>query len=175
MNKGLAHHMSVEAVISPDTLSTPLQWRMTADFAATDGSARPWPRIEHQMRVDGRKLELSAGKSKRSIPRPPAYTSAWCLLDAVQRMPRQPREPLRFTFFDRNNAAKAGHVLRYREAVELAFGSTPGAPVRLHGFEHLGDGFVPSVYWTDDTGRLVMFNHSLQGYILQPARAQGAA
>jgi hypothetical protein len=61
--------------------------------------------------------------------------------------------------------------LRYRETVQVEFG---GVAARLHGFEHLGDGFVPSVYWVDDTGRLVLFHHSLQGYVMQPADREGS-
>jgi hypothetical protein len=164
MNKGLAHRISGEVGISPDALATPEWWTVAAEFAAVDGAARAWPRIEHRMQSRGGKLELSAGGLKRSVPRPTAFTHAWSLVEAVQRLLRRPGNTLRFTFFDRNNVAKPGHILRYRESAEVELGNTT---VRLHGFEHLGDGFVPSVYWTDEAGRLVMFNHSLQGYILQ--------
>lgn len=167
MDRGLYHRIVGEIEILSDVLATPVRWTMTVEFARGDSPPHSWSQSEHGMRVQGGRLELSAAGSKRTLPRPAAYTSAWALLDAVQRMPRQAGGTLRFTFFDRNNAAKAGHILRYREAVEVESMGPGGSPVRLHGFEHLGDGFVPSVYWTGDSGRLLMFNHGLQGYVLQ--------
>jgi hypothetical protein len=168
MKSGRAHRISGEIAFSENALATPVRWTMAAGFAAPDGSEAVWPRLEYGMRTRGRRIELTAGPARRSIALPPAWASAWSLLDAVQRLPRRPGEPLRFTFFDRNAVAKPNHLLRYREAAEVPLG---GRTVRLHGFEHLGDGFVPSVYWVDDSGRLVLFNHSIQGYVLEPEKA----
>jgi hypothetical protein len=168
VNRGLAHRISVETEIAKDALSTPASWKMVVEFAAADGESAPWPRMDYSMRSAGGRLEISEGSARRTVQRPANFTSAWALLDAVQRLPRKAGDAHRFAFFDRELALKMNHVLRYREAVDLQFG---GRSVRLHGFEHLGDGWVPSMYWVDDAGRLMMFHHSLQGYILQPGGA----
>ena len=48
-----------------------------------------------------------------------------------------------------------------------------GQPVRLHAYDHLGEGIVPWIYWVDDRGRLLLAVSGLEAYLLDSFRPSG--
>ena len=108
-------------------------------------------------------IDLTDGRTQRQIPAPGAYAVNWALFEAVGRLPREEFEPLRFTMLDHFDQLKPGQVLSYRETADVSLG---GRSVRLHAYDHLGEGIVPWIYWVDDEGRLLFAVSGLEAYLL---------
>ena len=82
----------------------------------------------------------------------------WSLLDAVQRLPGGTFPTLRFQFLTCDGVLLPDHTLAYRGAIEIAAG-------RLHGYEHLGTGILPWIYYTSDSGRLLIAVSGLEAWL----------
>lgn len=180
--------LTAEMLCRSDALSTPIRWQFNSDTNAR-GTGLPvrTPRLVKSAAVEGRYVELTEGESKRRLPLPSAYTVNWALFDAVQRLPREPSEPLSFDLFDHFDQIKRDQRLSYRGAFAVRLPQRPAlkprrqqaqkvnAPagrnsanvVKLHAFDHLGRGIVPWVYWVDETGRLLFAVSGLEAYVLE--------
>lgn len=82
--------------------------------------------------------------------------SNWSLLAAVQTMPRERR--FAFSYFEDLERLFPGHSIAFLEDFEAEFG---GRRVMLHGYTHKGTGIIPSYYWVDDSGRLLIARFGL--------------
>jgi hypothetical protein len=80
----------------------------------------------------------------------------WGLLAAVQTIPRDRR--FSFSYFEDLERFSAGHSIAFLEDFEAEFG---GRKVMLHGYTHKGPGIIPSYYWVDDSGRLLIARFGL--------------
>jgi len=80
----------------------------------------------------------------------------WGLLAAVQSMPRDRR--FAFSYFEDLERFSSGHSIAFFEDFEAEFG---GRKVMLHGYTHKGPGIIPSYYWVDDSGRLLIARYGL--------------
>jgi hypothetical protein len=98
-------------------------------------------------------------RTDTSLTSEPNCSCLWSLFDAVQRLPRRPDTSFRFTFLDRLRTPRRNHLLRFRETTTID-------GLRLHGFEQLGEGAIPSLFWTADNGRLLLFSSGITGFVL---------
>lgn len=80
----------------------------------------------------------------------------WALLAAVQSMPRDRR--ISFSWFEDLERFSPEHSIAFFEDFEARFG---GRKVMLHGYAHKGPGIIPSYYWVDDSGRLLIARFGL--------------
>lgn len=179
-----------------DALATPVHWLMTSESVAPKGQRVPNTRIWKKARVEGHSLVIRDKRATRRATLPAAWTVNWALFDAVQRLPREPFEPLHFTLFDDFDEVKPAQRLAYWHSVTVMLGgrrvqkhtwqqlekgrirktvwAREGAKaVRLHGYVQTGPGIVPIVYWVDERGRLLFVVAGLEAYIYEPAKAQG--
>lgn len=168
-------------------------WRVTFRTLASGGKTIAGIGIGKFGRVDGKAIEIRDGGTSRRVPRPESFAVSWALFDAVQRLPRKPGEPTQFTLLDNFDQVKPNHTLSYRKATEVLLGGkrvqkqhweqlgkgrirkTTWAvegqrTVRLHGFDHLGDGIVPEVYWVDGRGRLLFMVAGIEAYVWEAAK-----
>ncbi len=172
--------------------AAPVRWEVVFRTLDSDGRALAGTRIEKAGRVDGKAIELRDARTTRTLPAPDAFTVSWALFDAVQRLPREAFEPWRFTLLDNFDEPKPNHVLSYRKSLEVltggrrvqkrewqqlakgrvrrtVWGREGDRPLRLHAYDHLGDGIVPEVYWVDGQGRLLIVAAGLEAYIWEGA------
>jgi hypothetical protein len=175
-----------------DALATPLRWQMKAQTLASDGKPVPHTTIEKHGEAGVREIVLRDGKATRKIPTPDAWTLNWALFDVVARLPRKPFEPLRFTLLDDFDELKPGQALSFRGTTQVsmggrrvrqhrwkqldkgrvrttAWGREGDQAVRLHGYDLVGPGLVPVVYWVDDAGRPLAAIAGLEVYLLEAA------
>jgi hypothetical protein len=158
------HRIAGQMECAEDDLSTPLSWRYATEIAPPfDGTLKSLT-FECEMRAGNRDLSFTTGRQVRRTPRPESYSCLWAMFEAVQRLPRDRNRQYLFTFFDRLHSARPAHLLRYRESV-----SVNGQ--RLHGFEQLGEGILPSLFWTADNGRLALFSCGITGFVLSPTES----
>jgi hypothetical protein len=176
-----------------DGLSTPRSWTYAPGMVNADGDPIPLMTLAKSAKRRLRTITFGDGTYTTKLPAPPAYTVNWALFDAVQRLPREPFEPLGFTMFDHFDQPKANQVLSYRKAIDVRLGwqrvkreqhvelpkgrirktrwvKEGGRTVRLHAYDHVGEGIVPWVYWVDGQGRLLFVVAGLEAYVLESAK-----
>jgi len=162
--------LTAEIHCKDDELSTPISW--TFNFESQDETRNPIKitRLRKSAVVKNGKVEITDGKYRQVINAPSAHTVHWALFDAVQRLPRKDFKPLHFTMFDRFDQIKPNQTLSYRKTVDLIVGGNPTQELRLHGYDHLGEGIIPWIYWVDDKGRLLFVVSGIEGYISKGMR-----
>ena len=98
----------------------------------------------------------------------------WSVLAAVQNLPRD--QTTTFDYFEDLERLLPGHSIKSIGDFEARFG---GRSVHLHGYAQKGHGLLPTFYWVNDVGRLVIVRYGM--YLLiynsnpiidsQPAKA----
>ena len=172
-----------------DALSTPSHWKYSAEVVDSEGKLYENSKISKRGHAGNGRIEIEddCGTRRLSINGP--FTINWAIWDAVMRLPRESTKPLCFTMLDHFDQLKYRQRLAFREAGVLTLGQhrvkeesweelekgrirqtrwnlVGGSDVTLHGFEQLGEGIVPWIYWTDDQGRLLFVVSGLEVYIL---------
>ena len=146
-----------------DRLATPTRWRYSAEIARPGQVTLETTRLEKSGEAKDRQVEIIDHGGVRPMAVPPSWTINWALFEAVGRLPREPFDPIRFALLDHFDQLKANQVLSFRQSVEVAIG---GKPLRLHAYDHLGEGIVPWIYWVDEQGRLLFAVSGLEAYLL---------
>jgi len=85
------------------------------------------------------------------------------LFEAVQRLPVEGTEPLRFVLVEEGDMPSTVHQLTYRGRHEVL---TAGGPALLSAYQHLGPGVLPTTYWLDSQGRLLLMLNGMVMYVL---------
>ena len=158
-------HVSARVTCANDRLATPRSWQLRS--VTLDQAGKPVEGTESQETgqiADG--MIRRRSKSERAIPAPKAFTSNWSLFDALQRLPGDDVEPMTFDMLEEMDLLKPNHRLHYRQTVEVSLG---GQPVKLHGFEQIGEGILPYTYWLDDQRRVLMAIGGRRAFILDPS------
>ena len=170
-------------------LPEPLRWSWEELIRGLRGDVVPRSQLKRSATLQGGMLAIGS----RKVPLTGPCTLHWLLMEAVGRLPREPFAPLTFTLLDQLDEVKTGHTLRYAESPTVLLGQSPlkpraqpaaahqpqaaeviGRPVRLHAYHHFGDGVLPSVYWVDDQGRLLIAAAGVEAYVLNSfAKNQG--
>ncbi len=172
-----------------DSLATPVQWEYSVEVVGAEGKPYPNSRIAKRAEASEGRVDVVDDHGTRRLAINGALAINWTLWDAVMRMPRQKAEPIRFTMLDHFDQIKHRQTIAFRKSSVVTLGQSPvqeqsgqelekgrirqarwattgGEDVTLHGFEQLGEGIVPWVYWTDDQGRLLFVVAGLEVYIL---------
>jgi len=175
------------------TFPSPVEGTVTCRDFDEQNAERKELRLDFRGEKRGTRVRLFAGNtSLRTFEvRDPACICRWLLFDAVRRFPREPGWRQGFTFLDRCDEPKPGHVVAYRFSTDLVLGATTrfryvpdrrleagviyrpeeerigGRVVRMHTFEHVGTAMVPFVYWVDEAGRLLFAVSGLEAYVRQ--------
>jgi len=182
--------VSAEAACRTDLLCSPREWRWSFWTEDKDGNVLENSALDNRGEDKGDHVMVYADDLPRRVPAKPPRTINWCLFDVVQRLPREPFDPIAFTLLDHFDQMKQKHTLSYHGGVEVILGRKKvqeqhevqlekgrirktrwaqegGAPARLHGYSDVGWASVPWVYWVNETGRLLFAVGGLEAYILE--------
>lgn len=178
-----------EIVCRNDALATPVRWSFTSESITRDGKPIAHTRLSKSGVTNGDGVNITDNDRRGRVAVAGPWAINWALFEAVPRLPRQPFKPIRFTMLDHFDQVKRNQVLSYRGSATLLLGQRRtrkqewvqlekgrirktrlamegGKQVRLHAYDHLGDGIVPWVYWVDEQGRLLFAISGLEGYAL---------
>lgn len=159
---------SGEITCRANALATPDRWVWSSRIVSADGKPiEHTPLQKSAIATDGA-IEITDGPHRRRLSVDAPSTINWALFEAVGRLAREPFEPLRFVLLDHFDQVKRNQTLSFRETAEVALANRS---LRLHAYDHLGEGIVPWIYWVDDAGRLVFAVSGLEAYLLE---TQGA-
>ena len=188
--------LQAELTCRNDALATPSRWDLEYRLEDSDGAALPGTDMRQNGQFDDRQLTVTTnGKTIRRPLEGPA-TIGWSLFHAVQRFDKaahEPARPLRFTLIDHFDQIKPDQVLAFRKQATVSLGAYKavkkvreqlergtithhrlldegGTPTRMFAYEHLGDGILPTIYWTDEAGRLLFVVSGLEAYLWNPQK-----
>ncbi|MCX7047506.1 MAG: hypothetical protein NTX50_18735 [Candidatus Sumerlaeota bacterium] len=147
-----------------DALATPRSWELNSSSANATGQVTEETQVSRTGKVAGGRM-ICKGKTERILPAPKAFTSNWSLFEAIQRLPATGAQPLEFDLLEEMDLLKPGQRLTFRETVEIELA---GKPLRLHGFDQIGQGVPPYQYWLDDQRRLLLAVGWMRAYIYAP-------
>jgi hypothetical protein len=162
--------VSAEITCRGDALATPVRWTFASEIVSRAERANSLienTRIEQSATARDTEIEINDGKHSRRLSVSSPFAINWALFEAVGRLPREPFDPIHFTMLDHFDQLKRDQVLSYRQSVDVLLA---GQPVRLHAYDHLGQGIVPWIYWVDDPGRLLFAISGLEAYLLDSFR-----
>lgn len=186
---GAVQKVAAKIRCKADALSTPIRWEYSAHVVDSQGKPYENSKIAKRAEAGAGRIEIVDDTVTRRLAINGPFTINWALWDAVMRMAREAGDPLRFTMLDHFDQLKYRQTLAYRKATGIKLGQrrvkeetwkelekgriresrwalTGGRDVTLYGFEQLGEGIVPWVYWTDAQGRLLFVVAGLEVYIL---------
>jgi hypothetical protein len=153
--------VTAHVTCADDPLATPRAWDLRSVTLGQDGKPIEGTESKETGQIaDG--MIRRRGKAERAIPAPKAFTSSWSLFDALQRLPGDDVAPMTFDLLEEMDLLKPNQRLYYRQTVEAPMG---GRPVRLHGFEQIGEGILPYTYWLDDQRRLLIAVGGMRAYL----------
>lgn len=156
---------TIHARCRPDRIGTPEAWKLsTVSLNAKDEPVEA-TRVEESGRIEDGRI-LRRGKRVRNVEAPAAVTANWSLFEAVQRLGGREIEPVEFTMLEDFDLVKPNQRLSYWGTTEVVLG---GKPVRLTGYQQIGDGILPYHYWVDESGRLIFAYGALRGFLFNPA------
>lgn len=161
---GHTQHVTAEIHCRADELSTPLTWKFDSEIRARGGGVLANTKLKKTAKAMKDHIKVAEGKHEESIAIESAWTVNWALFDAVQRLPRKAFAPIEFVMLDHFDQFKGGQRISYRRKTDVTIA---GQEMRLHGFDHLGRGIVPRVYWVDDRGQLLFVVSGLEAYLLE--------
>ncbi len=178
-----------QLLCAADALSSPMSWELETYLLDAEGKAIADSRLDEAGRAVDGGLEVTTGGKARHISVPGAFTFHWSLLDAVQRLPGGDGAPLAFTLIDRLNCqVKPEQTLTFAEEAAIELGGrlvweeekqeldagTLYRPVqrrleavatKLRCYEQTGTGILPTFYWVDERGELLMVSSGLIAYV----------
>ena len=162
------HETVAKMQCAGDTLCTPRSW--TLGHTVRDGRLKPMPEARVEQRgvlADGAlRIDDGRGSAPRSIDLPDGpVTGNWSLFGAVGRLPRKESPAVAFTMLQELDEVKPSQRIAYRGADRHTLG---GSAVRLHCYQHVGQGILPYLYYVDEQGRLLVAIGGLRAYILDP-------
>lgn len=134
-----------------DDLTPPVSWVLDSTFTGPSGEDLPDQNTRQSSTVsDGRLTVDIDGRTSTTSLREPT-TGDWCLFDAVQRLPRDEGRAHSCAVLERMLALKANQVLRFRGGQSQKAGGH-----ELTCFSRIGAATLPTEYWLDERGRLVV-------------------
>ncbi len=139
-----------------DDLSTPLRWKIDSEILDPNGKQV--------------KLTAVSISGEEAIHASRRLSSNWSLFDAVQRLPFDAKE-LRFDMLEELELSRPEQRLFPGETAEVELG---GRMTKLHSFEHIGRGILPTTYWLDDRHRLLIAVGGRRAFLLDSVLPEAA-
>jgi hypothetical protein len=157
-------HNRVQATIicAADSLSTPREWSQVSEMLDRNLDLVRGMRILSTGRFSGRRVARVVEGKRHAISVDRPLTGAWCLFDALQRLPVDAMAPLRFDMLEEMDLHKPEQTLSPLGSADFEFAS---GSARLRGFRQTGRGILPYEYWLDDKQRLVLAVSGLRAYV----------
>lgn len=138
------------------------EWRLRLRLKnQADPATKPFAPLDEVGRLRGTRIEKRTVDGNwrlyREAPEGMPVVCDWALLAAVQSLPRE-GDGHAFVQLQQLERSFPDQRLRFMETFDARFGERD---VRLHGFVHTGEGMIPSYYWVDDRGRLLIARYAL--------------
>lgn len=133
-----------------DALTSPTSWELDSTFTGPTGEDLPDQNTRQASVVSDGQITTTIGDRSSATSTEGPVTGDWCLFDAVQRRDRESPE-MTCSVLERMLALKRNQTIWYpSQTPERAAGHD------LVRFTRAGDATLPTDYWLDESGRLVL-------------------
>jgi hypothetical protein len=168
---GFHFFVHAEFVCLNDALSTPSSWVSTSKMAREAGD-EPYLNsgLSKEGVVEGNTLRITAGDHLTEAEIPGAYTSKWCLMDAIQRLAGSETDPIAFSLIDEVDQVRHNQTVAFRKQASVLIGDQN---CELDSYSHTGEGVIPTVFWVDKSGRLLFVISGIEILVLKKSVASG--
>jgi hypothetical protein len=161
-DNGIVHTLRSQILCREDLLATPVRWKTKSEFYDSEGAIVRDLGTEQSGSVQDDSIEIRTLDKKRLLRSSRRITGHWCLLEAVQRMPRGNTAPVSMDILEEMALLQQDHRMVYDR--EQTF-TVDGTPTVLHHCQQWGRGMLPYDYWLDRHGRLQLFTTLSIAYI----------
>jgi hypothetical protein len=112
-------------------------------------------------------LTMKTAGSSRTLELPGPTTCKWCLLDAVGRMATRRIKEVTFSLLDEYDELCPEQKIRFTGGARV---KTPDGMIDIKTYQHTGIATMPSVFYVDTAGRVLLYLGGMQLLILSEIR-----
>ncbi|GAB6165046.1 hypothetical protein JCM19992_10460 [Thermostilla marina] len=148
----------------PGEFVVPRSWSFHR--AVIDGENKPIDdtTLRKRATVEKNEIRIQDDHGTATLPVEGPFALNWSLFDLVTRLPGADTPVTEFALIDHFDEYKPHHRLQYRETFDTTLDL---GDARFTCYDQLGFGVVPTTYFVDPQGRLILALTGLEGYILQ--------
>lgn len=166
---GSIDRVEAELICTSDRFATLRSWRRRVLCLAPDGAPVGGMDMRESGRVTkGVLIRRTARERTRRVSLP--LTCNWAIFEALQRLPAETKEALRFAMLEELEFLRPNQCLRRGEPLEV---ETGGHSVRWLRFEQFGEGVLPWTYCLDEQHRVVAAFTVMRAYVYDPTATVG--
>jgi hypothetical protein len=147
---GIGGSTSAKIRCRSDSLTAPESWVLDSTFTGPSGEDLPDQNTSQTATVSEGQLTVDIGGRTTHTSLHGETTGDWCLFDAVQRLPQEESTRLSCNVFERMLALKRDQSIWFASREANAAGH------KLKCFTRAGTATLPTDYWLDENGRLVL-------------------
>ena len=179
LKDGMVHRSDAMMECCADSINTPTHWTLRSRNVLSSGEEGDATRVDKEGFTDGKSITLLTNeRARQQIAFSGMLTSEWGLFDAVQRLPEDSRNALRFNLLDDFDRIKPEQELIYvgpetlwviepGQRLELGVRPEPRAKIEVDVFQQTGRGISPTFYWRDKRGLVLFVGAGLEAYLLE--------
>ena len=160
------HETHVLARCLRTVLATPVSWVLESRiYDLKTKEDFPLSRVEQKGETRDGRIVVTTNAHERVHAPPGPWTWNWSLFEAVQRRPRAEDCPASFSLLDDLDILKFEQRLLPRGETAITYGGSEASVLR---YDQIGRGLLPTRYYVDEEGRLLLAHTELRAYILDP-------
>lgn len=148
---GIGGTTSARILCHDDALTSPKSWELASTFTGPSGQDLPDQNTQQKAVVSEDQITVTIGDRSSTMPVEGPTTGDWCLFDAVQRLPQDETARLSCNVLERMVALKRDQSIWYPSQ-----SAVNAAGHELRRFTRAGTATLPTDYWLDERGRLVL-------------------
>ena len=158
------HETKVTAQCRCNTLATPVSWHLDSRVydLKTEEEFQD-AKVKQEGTADNSQIAITTNGRKKTASAAPAWTWNWSLFEAMQRRPGAEDCPGSFDLLDDLDSMKAGQRLIRRGKTTIPIGNDDVPVLR---YDQIGRALLPTRYYVDESGRLLLAHTELRAYIL---------
>jgi len=146
---GIGARTSARIRCQPDSLTSPESWELDSTFSDPSGADLPDQNTHQKAILSDNQLTVDVNGQHTETPVGRPITGDWCLFDAVQRLPKDETHHS-CDVLERMLTVKRNQSIRHAGETVNVVGHN------LTRFTRIGVATLPTDYWVDDNGRLVL-------------------
>ncbi len=148
---GIGGRTSANIRCRNDNVASPESWELDSTFTGPSGEDLPDQNTHQDATVSDGQVAVTIGGRLSATPVEGPTTGDWCLFDAVQRLPQNDTTRLSCNVLERMLALKRDQSIWFSSRKPAR-----AAGHELRCFTRDGTATLPTDYWLDESGRLVL-------------------
>jgi hypothetical protein len=148
-----------------DLLASPVSWECET-MISKNKERNPFMNTLHQWKGSFKKGQVNYKSGFINYKKKPAsknLTWKWGIINLIQKMTEKSVSEVHFSALDEMDMLYEHQFARFRKKQKIDCGQEI---LEFSIFDVLGDGIIPTVYWTDNLNRVVFIITGVEAYVL---------